>query len=209
MRFTYMRSDIERRLNGLGIAHVVQQLGLRAENMVPWAEARGASSNGWVLLRGQLRFLNTPCKSRRSGGNSPAMTFLRALVVSCLILAVPTTALANAMTRGHCKDAAAPAATQTSLGHAGHAMHAGMSMGHEAMADHSGHGQGSKVVKGSCKCGCSCSGQHCASGGAGFLSTAIGDGMSLDAAGNEAATALVVQVSAAHHLDLLRPPAHL
>ena len=137
------------------------------------------------------------------------MTILRSLVVTCLMLAVPTTALANMLTRGHCKAAEASAATQASTGHAGHQMHAGMSMDHAAMADHAGHDQGAKVTKGDCKCGCSCSGQHCVSGGAGFLSAAVSDGMSLDAAGTEAAAALVVHVSAAHHLDLLRPPTRL
>lgn len=135
---------------------------------------------------------------------------MRSLVVTCLMLAVPTTALANMLTRGHCKAASeASAATQASTGQAGHQMHAGMSMDRAAMADHSGHDQDAKVAKGDCKCGCSCSGQHCVSGGAGFLSAAISDGMSLVATGTEATAALVVRISAAHHLDLLRPPTRL
>ncbi len=127
------------------------------------------------------------------------MNFLRALVVSCLITAVPTTALAGAVDRGHCKMKGAPA--QASSIEVDHSMHAG----HVMDGDDSAR-QAAEAANG-CECGCDCSSNHCASSFSGFLTAELGGNLAGRFADRHALPVTVARVSAAHHLDLIRPPA--
>ncbi len=132
------------------------------------------------------------------------MDFLRALVVTCLIATVPTTALAGAIDQDHCKMKGMPA--QPSSVEMDHSVHAGHVMDDGASVDHSARVKASKAANG-CKCGCDCSSDHCASSFSGFLSADLGGGIVDRFADRHALSGTVAHVSAAHHLDLLRPPA--
>lgn len=134
------------------------------------------------------------------------MALLRVFLVLWLAMSVPTTALAGMLQQGHCRmeDAAAVKAAE-----ADHSMHAGHSMdaGH---GTHQATGAATSMDKtdAGCKCGCNCSADHCTSGVSGFVSTPE----SSTAFGSADSHALPVSVqgaAAAHHLDLLRPPARL
>ena len=138
------------------------------------------------------------------GRHCAAMEFLRTLVVTCLIAAVPTSALAGAIDQGHCKMKEMPA--QDSSAQMDHSMHAGHVMDDGASIDHSAHVKASKAANG-CKCGCNCSSNHCASSFSGFLSADLGGGLFDRFADRHALPSKVTHVSAAHHLDLIRPPA--
>lgn len=130
------------------------------------------------------------------------MTFFRALVVVCLIATVPVTALAGAIDQGHCKDSPAQGASagmDPSM-HAGHVMDSGASI------DHSVQVKGSKAANG-CNCGCDCSTDRCASSFSGFLSADLAGRLVDRFADRYRLTITVAHISAAHHLDLLRPPA--
>ena len=131
------------------------------------------------------------------------MDFLRTLIVACLIAAVPTTALAGAIDQGHCKMKEMPA--QTSSGQMDHSMHAGHVTDDGASAD-STRVKASKAANG-CECGCDCSGNHCTSSFSGFLSANPGSSLADRFADRHALPITVAHVSAAHHLDLIRPPA--
>lgn len=144
------------------------------------------------------------CKSRQRGRNSPLMSLLRALMISCLMVAVPTTALAGAIDQGHCKmkdmsgqDTSAPM---------DHSMHAGHVMDESVSVDQSAHVQASKAANG-CNCGCNCSSNHCASSSSGFLSADLGGGLIGRFVDRHELPFAVAHISAAHHLDLIRPPA--
>lgn len=132
------------------------------------------------------------------------MTLLRALVVSCLIAAVPTTALAAAIDQGHCRMKETPA--QGSSAPMDHSMHAGHVTADTASAGTSASGEASKLANG-CTCGCDCSNDHCASSFSGFLSADLGGGVIGRFMDRHAMPVLATHVSAAHHLDLIRPPA--
>ena len=132
------------------------------------------------------------------------MDFLRTLIVTCLIATVPTTALAGAVDKGHCKMKEMPA--QASSAQMDHSMHAGHVMADGASMDHSAHVKASKAANG-CKCGCNCSSNHCASSFSGFLSANLGNSLVDRFADRHSLPSTVVHVSAAHHLDLIRPPA--
>lgn len=144
------------------------------------------------------------CKSRRRGRHFPLMSLLRALMMSCLIVAVPTTALAGAIDQGHCKMKEMPA--QGASTPMDHSMHAGNVMDESASVDHSAHVQASKAANG-CKCGCNCSDSHCASSFSGFLSADLGGGLIGSLVDGHELPFAVPHISAAHHLDLIRPPA--
>ena len=143
------------------------------------------------------------CKSGRSGRHCAAM-ILRAFVVSLLIAAVPTTALAGAIDQGHCKMKDMP--MQHSSAGLDHSMHAGHVMDESGAVDHSTHVQASKAANG-CKCGCNCSNSHCASSLPGFLSADLGRSLADRFSERHPLPFMVAHVSAAHHLDLIRPPA--
>ena len=132
-----------------------------------------------------------------------AMNFLRALVVSCLIATVPTTALAGAIDQGHCK---MKGPSQPSSVEMDHSMHAGHVMDGAPSVDHSAHVKASKAANG-CKCGCDCSSNHCASSFSGFLSADLGGSLVDQFTDRHALPSTVAHVSAAYHLDLIRPPA--
>jgi len=143
------------------------------------------------------------CKSGRSGRHCAAM-ILRAFVVSLLIAAVPTTALAGALDQGHCRMKDMP--MQHSSGGMDHSMHAGHVMDTTASADDSVRVQASKAASG-CKCGCNCANNHCASSFSGFLSADLGRTLADSFTERHPRPFMVAHVSAAHHLDLIRPPA--
>lgn len=134
------------------------------------------------------------------------MALLRVLLVLWLALCVPTTALAGLLQQGHCsmEDAAAVKAAEVD-----HSLHAGHSMD-------AGHGtpQASDTAlsvdkaEAGCKCGCNCSADHCTSGVSGFVSTSERS-TDLGSADSHALPVSVQGAAAAHHLDLLRPPARL
>lgn len=132
------------------------------------------------------------------------MTFLRALVVTCLVAAVPTTALAGAIDQEHCNMKDMPA--QGSPAGMDHAMHAGHVMDSDASLDHPVQVKASRAANG-CNCGCDCSNGYCASGFSGFLGADLGGRLVGRLADRHRVTTAVTHVSAAHHLDLLRPPA--
>ena len=132
------------------------------------------------------------------------MSLLRAFLISCLLVAVPTTALAGAIDKGHCKMKEMPA--QGSSAQMDHSMHAGHVMDDGASVDHSAHVKASKAANG-CKCGCNCSGNDCASSFSGFLGADLGGSLVDQYTDRHALPSAVPHVSAAHHLDLIRPPA--
>ena len=131
------------------------------------------------------------------------MAFLRTLVVACLIGAGPTTALAGALDKGHCKMKVPAQASSVEMDHS---MHAGHVMDDGASVDQSAHVKASKAANG-CKCGCDCSNDHCTSSFSGFLSADLGGGLVDRFTDRHALPSTVAHVSAAHHLDLIRPPA--
>lgn len=136
------------------------------------------------------------------------MALLRAVVISCLMVAVPTTAVASAVKLG-CKmrqqAAQAPSDHADHSKHAGHDMHAGHASERAAASDHSSN---AKTALGSsdCTCGCKCSAHHCTPGSFGFLSAAPAGGLAFSAVDSRPLAASNQHLSSAHHLDLLRPP---
>lgn len=131
------------------------------------------------------------------------MNSLRAFLVSCLVAAVPTTALAGAIDQGHCRMKDTPA--QGSPAPMDHSMHAGHVMA-DASADLSAGVQASKAA-GGCTCGCDCSNDHCASSFSGFLGADLGGSLAGRFADRHPLPVLAAHASAAHHRDLIRPPA--
>lgn len=133
------------------------------------------------------------------------MNFLRALVISCLVAAVPATALAGVLDRGHCKMQDMPAQAAAASAQMDHSMHAGHAMDDPAAADVAADGP-SKVAAG-CDCGCDCSSSHCASSSTGFLGGDLDGSLVGRFADRHALPVMAAHVAAAHHLDLIRPPA--
>ena len=95
---------------------------------------------------------------------------------------------------------------QRSSAQTDHSMHAGHVMDDGASVDHSTHVKASKAANG-CECGCQCSSNHCASSFSGFLSADLGGALVDQYTDRHSLPSTVAHVSAAHHLDLFRPPA--
>lgn len=127
------------------------------------------------------------------------MTFLRALLIGLLAVALPLTALAGALERDHCRMDDAPA--QDASAPMDHSMHAG----HAMDADASGEAQAPAAD--GCQCGCDCSNEHCTSTASVFVSASLGGELAGARAAAHALPRALARVTAAHHLDLLRPPA--
>lgn len=130
------------------------------------------------------------------------MASLRMSLILWLAMSVPTTALAGLLQQGHCRMADAATATAVAVDHsmhAGHSMDADPASSSDAPVD---------KTDGGCKCGCNCSTDHCTSGGSGFVSTPESS-TALSGADSHALAASVHSAAAAHHLDLIRPPARL
>lgn len=129
------------------------------------------------------------------------MRSLRSFIIFLLVLCVPTAGLASVVNAGHCQRNQPASATS-----AQHAMHAGMSM----PGDHSHHmahmGMQKETGKGSCTCGCNCSGTHCVTSCSALMAGSdLREAFSLDRELRLAYSGPTHPV-AAHHLDLIRPP---
>lgn len=133
------------------------------------------------------------------------MNFLRALVVSCLVAAVPATALAGLLDRGHCQMQDASAQGAPAPAAMDHSMHAGHAMDDSAAAQVPA--DGTSQAPADCDCGCDCSGSHCASSATGFLGGDVDGSLVGRFADRHALPVMAAHVAAAHHLDLIRPPA--
>lgn len=132
------------------------------------------------------------------------MKAMRILLALWLSLSVPTVALAQLVSEGHCKHQVPAAGTSTAP--AQHMMHAGMAM----PADHAEHmvhaTQQAKAEKGGCICGCNCTNHHCVTGFSVAVTTAILHGGFPDSLGDRLFYLRPAHRMAGHHLDLIRPP---
>ncbi len=130
------------------------------------------------------------------------MRFLRLILIGWLVIAVPTTAVASIMNKGHCQQMQEkPMAA--GMDHSQHAMHKQQSANPQSMS-HAMHQD--KQAQNGCTCGCNCFSQHCATGFSGLMSglstvADFFDGISLQTLRAESG-----HLTSAHHLDLLRPP---
>ena len=153
------------------------------------------------------------------------MNALRLLLAFWLCLAVPVAGFAAVASGPHCQQAASISSGVPAEAHVGHAMpgeaiemdHASMghgSMGHDTM----GHSQMGHVVvdepsaadtgapSDHCNCGCDCTGHHCVSTSSSGPVTSANTGLDDSCCATCEVHYGTLQLSAAHPLDLLRPP---
>lgn len=129
------------------------------------------------------------------------MSFLRALVVSFVAVCVPTTAMASVIKAG-CQMRGAAVASEEMVDHS---MHAGHAMTDMDTMNHSTAPEPIQKASAGCDCGCNCATSHCASSATGLFSTPLLSG-AIFAKDSQPLSAVPQHLSAAHHLDLLRPP---
>lgn len=130
---------------------------------------------------------------------------LRRLLVLCLSLTLPVSALAAVAGPEHCRHGSAES-TATS-GHEHHSMSSDMAMDHGDHAQHMADASGAEQTGGSeCSCGCNCGDSGCAPQGIGFLTASGMKTALLPVSGTRKFLGALAQTAAPHPLDLLRPP---
>lgn len=129
------------------------------------------------------------------------MNVLRLLLLTLLVCAVPSTALANVVHAGACaRDAGATAAMP-----AAHAQPGGHAQSHAGHA--SADVQAQTAAGDVCTCGCACAGvAHCGAGAVALPGDERLDAVLRAAASSLPAAAAPAHARAGHCFDVLRPP---